>query len=138
MTIAYCASFSLELLQAIHDFDVDVFKMALFDGNASFNVDTTAYSVTNEASGEGYTAGGATLVLASGYPQIENDRGSVRFTDPTWTFIDAVNVRWGLLYNSSKDNRAVLSIDMGREFRLAGPFDITIPLSAPPMVQIAY
>jgi hypothetical protein len=86
---------------------------------------------------EGYTAGGATLTLSSGYPQIENDRPGVRFENPSWTFVDPGTVRWALLYNSSKSNRAVLSIDMGQGYRVFGAFDVTIPLSAPPLVQIA-
>lgn len=138
MTVAYCRSFSVELLQGLHDFSSDVYKLALYDDNADFDADTTAYSTTNEITIEGYTAGGATLTLSSGYPQLENDRGSVRFENPSWTFVDPGTVRWALLYNSSESNRAVLSIDMGQGHRVSGPFEITIPLSAPPMVQIAF
>lgn len=138
MTIAYCKSFGLELLQGTHAFGTDVFKMALFDGNASFDVDTTAYSTTNEITIEGYTAGGATLTVSSGYPQIESDRPGVRFDTPSWTLVDAGNVRWALVYNSSKSNRAVLSIDMGQEYRVSGLFEVTIPLTAPPLVGIAF
>jgi hypothetical protein len=138
MTIAYCKSFGLELLQGTHVFGTDTFKAALFDGSADFDVDTTAYSTTNEVTMEGYTAGGATLSLSSGYPQIENDRPGVRFENPSWTFVDPGTVRWVLIYNASKSNRAVLSIDMGQGYRVFGAFEVTIPLSAPPLVQIAF
>jgi hypothetical protein len=138
MTIAYCKSFGLELLQGTHAFGTDVFKMALFDGSADFDVDTTAYSTTNELVVEGYTAGGATLTLSSGYPQLVGDVPGVRFESPSWTFVDAGTVKWALLYNSSKSDRAVLSIDMGQAYRVSGAFEITIPLSAPPLVSIAF
>ena len=63
ITAGMCNSFKLELLQAVHDFDNDVFKAALFTEDATLSPSTTAYSATNEASGSGYTAGGATATV---------------------------------------------------------------------------
>ena len=54
--------FKKELLQGVHNFDTDVFKIALYTSSATLDSTTTVYSATNEASGTGYTAGGNTLV----------------------------------------------------------------------------
>lgn len=57
---AITVSFRNEALQGIH-LAADTYKVALFTSSAALDEDTTAYSSTNEASGTGYTAGGATL-----------------------------------------------------------------------------
>ena len=52
-------SFKAEILKGNHDFTLttgDVFKVALYDNNASFTAATTDYTATNEVSGTGYTA----------------------------------------------------------------------------------
>ena len=61
ITQALCNSFKQELLQGLHDLDGHTLKMALFTSSATLGATTTAYSTTNESSGTGYTAGGATL-----------------------------------------------------------------------------
>ena len=61
ITQALCNSFKQELLQGLHDLDGHTLKMALFTSSATLDATTTAYSTTNESSGTGYTAGGATL-----------------------------------------------------------------------------
>jgi hypothetical protein len=38
------------------------------------------------------------------------------------------------MYNSSKSNRAILSIDMGGPHNIFGAFNFNFPLSAPPIV----
>lgn len=126
--IQYCKSFLLEQLQGVHDFSSDTIKIALFDGSASFDDDTTAYSATNEISDSGYTAGGATLVLSSGYPQIESGGGAVRWDAPTWTLSGSVVVRWALIYNATESNKAILSIDLfGQAKTISGELTVTFP-----------
>ena len=58
---AMCTSFKGEVLQEGHQLATDTLKIALFTSSASLGATTTAYSTTNEISGTGYTAGGATL-----------------------------------------------------------------------------
>lgn len=138
MSAALCGSFLLECLTGTHVLSTDTLKVALFDENASFNIDTTAYSATNElATGNGYTTGGATLVLSSGYPQLESDKAAVRFDDAAWTFTAAKSVQWALIYNSSKSNRAILSIDFGGPRSVNGVFTLKFPLAAPPPINLA-
>jgi hypothetical protein len=56
-----CTSFKVEILKSVHNFTTgtgDTFKLALYDNSAAFTAATTAYTVTNEVSGTGYSAGG--------------------------------------------------------------------------------
>ena len=112
MTIvsAECTSFKVERYQAIHDFTVDVLKIALYTSAASLDATTTAYSTTNEVASAGYTAGGATLagvvVTSSG------TTAYVDFTDATWAGV-ALTAAGALVYNSSKANRAICVLSFG-------------------------
>jgi len=107
-----CASFLLELHQAVHDFTTDTFKIALFDSTVDLSPDTTAYSATGEASGTGYTAGGEALVFTDSTPKLVGRLPIVNIDPVIWT--GSFSFRGILLYNSSKSDRAWMVIDPGR------------------------
>lgn len=131
-----CNSFKLELVQGIHDFSSDTIKIALYTSSATLNKDTTAYSATNEASGTGYSAGGATMTLTSTYPKIVSDAVEVRFDTVTWSSAD-FTCRGALIYNSSKANRAIHVIDFGNDVGPSGGnFSFYAPVAAPAIVKI--
>lgn len=131
-----CNSFKLELLQAIHDFDNDTIKMALFTASATLDKDTTAYSTTNEISGTGYTAGGAVMTVASSYPQLVGDNAEVRFDTVTWASAD-FTCRGALIYNASKANRAIHVVDFGNDVGPSGGnFSFYAATAAPAIVKI--
>lgn len=121
-------SFKQELILGIHDFTTstgDVFKLALFTSSASLNANTTAYSATNEVTGTGYVAGGAALVNVT--PVVSNGIGIVSFSDVTWP-ASTITARGGMIYNSSKANRAVLILDFGSDRTTsATTFTVTFP-----------
>lgn len=126
ITQAICNSFRLERLQAIHDFTSDTLKLALFSSSASLDATTTAYSTTNEVSGSGYSAGGATVALASGFPKLNPSAQSgydaesvvlVDFDNLTFSSV-TISPRGGLIYNSSKSNRAIMVLDFGQTLSL--------------------
>jgi len=118
-----CTSFKLELLQAIHDFTTDTFKIALYTSAATLGASTTAYAATNEVVGTGYTAGGLVLtgtsVLASG------TTAYVDFADAVWTA--SITARGALIYNSSKANRAVAVLDFGADKTSTNTFTVQMP-----------
>ena len=106
MSITYttCTSFKVELLTGTHAFSAaparadtssDIFKIALYTGDASLDATTTAYTTTEEVTGTGYTAGGETLTVA---------------TAPT---SDGTTTRAALIYNSTQGNKAVAVLDFG-------------------------
>ncbi len=126
----FTQSFLLECAQAIHDFSADTFKVSLHAASAALDTATTAYSTAGEiATGDGYTTAGATATVTSGYPQIVASQAAVRFDDVVWTLTAPKTFRYALLYNSSKSNRAVLVMDVGRDIAYDGTFTIKFPLT---------
>lgn len=116
-------SFKAECWQAIHDLLTDTLKIALYTGNASLDQSTTAYSATNEVTGAGYTAGGATITGVT----IGSDGFTVycSFNNPSWS--GALTARYALIYNSSKANRSIAVLDFGADKTSVNTFTITLP-----------
>jgi hypothetical protein len=131
-----CTSFMQELMTATHDFTTgtgDSFKAALYLASATVNASTTAYSVTGEVSGTGYTAGGvavtngtsplSTNTSATAGTAYWTPSASIAYTTVTLpTAFDAV-----LIYNSSKSDKAVSVHTFGSQTVTAGTFTLTMP-----------
>lgn len=128
ITQALADSFKQEMLVGTHDFTAttgDVFKIALYTSSATLNASTTAYSATNEVSGTGYTAGGATLTSVT--PVLSGSTAICDFADVTWSTA-TITARGALIYNSSKSDKAVLVLDFGSDkTATAGDFNIAFP-----------
>jgi len=129
ITQTICTSFKAALLGGEMDFSSDTsqtFKIALYTSSATLGASTTAYSTTNEASGTGYTAGGATLPVASGVTS-SGTVAYVDFTDVTWSS-SSITARGALIYKSASGNPAVAVIDFGGEVQSSsGDFTISWP-----------
>ena len=125
ITTGICYSYLQEILQGIHD-STDTYKIALYTSAANIGPSTTGYTATGEASGVGYTAGGATL---SGF-SVTLDAGVaiLDFTvDPSWPN-STITARGCLIYNASKANRAVAVYDFGADVSSTnGTFQIIFP-----------
>jgi hypothetical protein len=135
-TQSMCTSFMQELMTATHDFTTgtgDSFKAALYEASATYNAATTAYSVTGEVSGAGYTAGGvavtngtsplSTNTSATAGVAYWTPSASITYTGVTLTTaFDAV-----LIYNSSKSDKAVSVHTFGSQTVTAGTFTLTMP-----------
>ena len=105
-----CTSFKKELLEGTHNFGSHTFRIALYTSAATLNADTTVYSTDNEVSGTGYVANDKELVastVASG-----DGVGFVNFSNATWPS-SSFTARGALIYNSSKSNKAVMTLDFG-------------------------
>ena len=142
ITQAVCTSFKQELLQGIHNFTSgsgggtttstgsgNAFKVALFTSSASLGAGTTAYSSSNEASGTGYSAGGAALTNVT--PTTSSTTALTDFADVTWSS-SSITARGALIYNSSTTagsaNRAVIVLDFGSDkSSSSGDFKIAFP-----------
>ena len=131
ITSTLTTSFKTELLTGTHDFTNstgDSFKLALYTSAATLGATTTAYTVTNEASGTNYTAGGGTLTNVT-----PTSSGTTAFTDfADLTFGTAtVTARGCMIYNSSDANKSVATIDFGGDkTSTAGDFTIVFPAAA--------
>jgi hypothetical protein len=129
ITQAMCTSFKQELMEAKHNFLAsggNTFKLALYTSSATLDATTTAYTVTNEASGTGYTAGGAALTNID-----PTTSGTTAFTDfADLTFSTAtITARGALIYNdTAAGDPSVIVLDFGADkTSTAGDFTISFP-----------
>ena len=112
----------LDLLNGTHDLDNDIFKCAVLTNGVTptvNDVDPALNTYVEVGTGGTYVAGGElltmTLVLAGGTVTWDST------VDPAWgqNAGNSVDAYWGLIYNTSATNRAVLFVDLG------GPVDMT-------------
>ena len=128
-----CTSFKQEILQAKHDFTASTghtFKLAMYDNSASFTAATTDYTVTNEVSGTGYTAGGGTLTNIT--PTTSGTTAFADFADLVFSTA-TITARGALIYNTttgggSGTTETVAVLDFGSDkTSTAGDFTIVFP-----------
>ena len=117
-------SFRDELLEAIHDLQTDTLKLALYTSLVTLNEDTTAYSVTHEVVGSGYSAGGVVLTGVT----INNSNGIVyvNFNNAAWNPASFTSAG-GLIYNFSKANRSIAVISFGNDKTATNTFTVQMP-----------
>lgn len=132
-------SFKSEILSAQHNFSTssrtitgqDVFKIALYlvANGANIDATTTAYTVTGEVTGTGYTAGGETLTVT----QVPTTSG----VPSTTAYINFANISWSgatfsadgaLIYNSTNGNKSVAVLSFGSTKTVtSGTFTVQFP-----------
>jgi len=116
-------SFKTELYQAVHNLSTDTIYIALYNGNANLNADTTVYTTLNEVVATGYTAGGQALtgvsISSSGYTAYVN------WSNVSWT--GAITARCALIYNVTQGNKSIAVIDFGADKTSTTTFTITMP-----------
>ena len=111
------------------DMDNDTFKCMLVTSSYSPNLEThtNKSDVTNEVSGTGYTAGGATLTGVT-MTSSSDGTGTIKWDadDVSWTSSTLSNVRAGVIYDDSVTNdRLIAYIDFGGDFSTtSGTFQI--------------
>lgn len=136
ITSAFCNSAKLEMLQGIH-LASHTYKVALYTSAASLDKTTTAYSVTNEVVGAGYSAGG--VALAGYAAALAGDIAYIDWTDPSWAAA-TITARGLLIYNDTLVGKnAVAVIDFGADYTSTnGTFLVTLPAAgAAAIVRIA-
>ena len=105
-------------------------KIALYTSSATLGATTSAYSATNEVSGTGYTAGGATLSSQAVAFDSSNNVAYFDAADPAFTTA-TITARGALIYNNSKSNASIAVLDFGSDFTsTAGTFTIQLPSAA--------
>jgi hypothetical protein len=129
ITQAVCNSFKTELLGAVHDFDSgsgQVFKLALFQSNATLDQNTTVFTSTNEASTGGqYTTGGG--ILAGQQVSLDTSTAIITFSDLSFTGV-TLTAEGALIYNTSAGNKAVCVLSFGGDkTATSGTFTILFP-----------
>lgn len=109
--------FLLGLGSAQFDFGANTFKIALTTSSYTPNVDTHEFftDLTNEVTGTGYTAGGATLASVTWTYDSTNHRGVMSAATVTWSAA-TFTTRYAVIYKSTgtgSTSRLVGWIDFG-------------------------
>ena len=121
ITQTVTTSFQAQLLEGVHNFNADTFKIALYLATANLDANTTVYVTAGETSGTGYVAGGNVMTGIS-----VNAAGFVNFANVSWN--PAVfTARGALIYNSSKSNKAVAVLDFGSDKTATNTFLVQMP-----------
>lgn len=132
----YCNSFKLELVTGVHNLSTDTIMAALYTSDANLGANTTHYSTDGEVSGPGYTAGGVTASVLTGYPAIVGNGVEVRFGAISWVST-TITYRTLLLYNASKSNRAIVVYDRGMDLStVSGPVIVSDAPPSTPLIMI--
>ena len=129
---AMCTSFKQELLEGKHNFlsGGHTFNLALYTSSATLDATTTDYSVTNEVSGTGYSAGGAALTNVN--PASSGTTAFTDFNDLTFSAA-TITANGALIYNTttgggSGTTEAVVVLAFGGDkTSTAGDFTIQFP-----------
>jgi len=104
----------------------DIYKIALYDGNAHLNALTTQYTTNSEVRGKGYKSGGATL---EGYSCGQEGTSAYLSWErnPVWP-VATIKARGALIYNASRENKAIMTLDFPEDvISTNGRFEIPLP-----------
>ena len=123
---ALCDSFKLDIIQGRHVSDDD-YRIALYDASAELSAATERYSPNGEVTGFGYDAGGKSLDdLRTG---LNNGSAFMSFGDVVFENISVI-ASGCMIYNASKEGRAVAVFDFGQEVEARnGKLTVSIPSS---------
>lgn len=115
----------LDLVMGVHQ-PGDVYMVALYGANATLNTFTEQYEKEGEVSGKGYTKGGKPLKGYHAY--LEGSRAEVCWDKEVRWANATIRARHALIYNASKDNRAMTILDLGEEAASTnGNWDLLLP-----------
>ena len=131
ISTAMCTNFKVDLLDGTFSGFAagqsgNTHKLALFTSAATLDASTTAYAATNEASGSGYTAGGAFLAIA----QVPTSSGTTAYLDFTDLVFSTVTITANgcLIYDTVNSNAAISTHAFGSDkTATAGDFTIVFP-----------
>lgn len=118
-----CSSFKVQLLDGVHNFSADTFKIALYTAAATLSDTTTAYTSLNEVSAVGYTPGGIVLTVNPN-PLLGGTTAYTSFDNAV--FNASLTARGALIYNASQNNAAVMVLDFGADKTMAN-FTVVFP-----------
>ena len=119
--------FKVDILNGRQNIASDTLKMALYDGYANLGQNTDGYTNTNEITGTGYTAGGKTLANVT-INSTSNGIVYVSFNNVVWDPAQFV-ARGALIYNTTRANASVATLDFGSDKTQAGngTFSVVLP-----------
>ena len=124
---AFCTSAKVGFLTGTYTPLTHTMKIALYTNTATLDATTTAYTVTGEASGGNYVAGGNLLTIAQA-PTIGSQTGAatayISFNNTSWT--GAITARGALIYKAGAGG-AVCVLDFGADKTSTNTFTVQFP-----------
>lgn len=123
--------FKQNLLSGLENFTPTspyVYKIALYNGNATLNNSTLTYTTNNEITGTGYTAGGKILTPVLLGSDASNNTAYVSFNNVTWS--PATFTTAGALVYNSTTNAAIFVLSFGSTKSATNTFTITFPAAS--------
>lgn len=127
-TQAVSVQFKQDAMTAILPAAIGTLKAALFLASATKDGTTTAYNVTGEVSGTGYTAGGIAVTAANapavtGTTAYWTPSANIVYTTVTLTTaFDCVQI-----YDTARTNKAIGTWTFGSQTITAGTLTLTMP-----------
>ena len=121
VTASFYGKFWLSLANKEIDFNSDTIKTMLVTSSYTFDKDAHQYksSITNEVSGTGYTAGGATIISPSISYDAANDRLVFDGDNVSWTTATFTGARQAIVYDSTPGSDAtrplVMCVNFGQD-----------------------
>jgi hypothetical protein len=126
-------SFKAKIMDGSIDLDTDTIKVALVTSTYTPNADTHDFfdDVTNEVTGTGYTAGGATLGSKTVTVDTTDDEGVFDGADVTWTS-STITAHGAVIYKSTgtaSTSALIVYLDFGSD-KASSAGDFTIAFNA--------
>lgn len=133
-------SFKKKIMDGSIDLDTDTIKVALTTSSYTPDQDSHDFfdDVTNEISGTGYSAGGATLANKTVTQDNTDNKGVFDADDTAWASSTITNARYAIVYKSTgvaSTSALICAIDFGSNYSSSnGTF--TLPWAAEGIVNI--
>ena len=119
-------TFKTGLMSGTFNFNTDTFKIALYDGYATLDATTAAYTTLHEVVASGYTAGGQTVTVSvTPTTGVSGNIAYISFDNVTW--IGAITARGALIYKSGGGNPTVCVLDFGSDKTSIVSFQVQFP-----------
>jgi hypothetical protein len=119
-------AFKTGVMNGTYNFTSGSFKIALYNGNATLNETTAAYTASNEASGGSYVAGGKALTVSqTPTTGTSGNVAYVSFSNVSWT--GAITARGALIYQVGGSNPTVCVLDFGADKTSTATFTVQFP-----------
>lgn len=125
--------FKTGLPSGTFNFGTDTFKIALYTGSATLDATTAAYTTSNEITGTGYVAGGATLTVSI-TPTTGSDPSNtiayLSFSNAVWNPA-SFTARGALIYKyNGTTNPTVCVLDFGSDKTATTIFEVQFPVAS--------
>ena len=124
-----CLSFKRELFEAVHDFRLHEFRLALYTPAATLDEHISSYTTEGEVLPiDGYATGGR--VIQADWPLLVSETAIVPFQSVVWSPA-SFKARGAICYNASQSGLpAVFTLDFGAE-REANGRNFTVQFRGP-------